>query len=107
MSVPVQSVGQNPAVLQQLVHDSRLSEIEKVSAAAREFEGVFLRQFLKEGLEPMFKGALNENGAANSIYRSYMTDFLASSISQAGGLGFSTALQQQLQHEVQAAGDNA
>ncbi|EDY84766.1 hypothetical protein VDG1235_4399 [Verrucomicrobiia bacterium DG1235] len=72
------------------------SRKEQVDQLAGEFEGVLLRQFLDEALKPMDP----ENGYFGSeispMYEHLIKDSLASSITEAGSLGFSSVLQVQL-----------
>ena len=63
-------------------------DIEKVS---RDFESILLRQFLSESMKPLLDG-----GEAGQVYGYLLTDSLAGSISQAGGLGLCSILQAQL-----------
>jgi len=80
---------------------NRMPSDEQVKYAAQQFEAVFLRQILDDALKPMFKGCLDESGADNDIYRSYVVDGLADSMSTTGCFGFSTLLQTQLQPPAQ------
>lgn len=72
------------------------SKEEQVGQLAGEFEGILLRQFLDEALKPMDP----ENGYFGSgstpMYEHLIKDSLASSITKAGSLGFSSVLQVQL-----------
>lgn len=72
------------------------SRSEQMDQLGSEFEGILLRQFLDEALKPMDP----ENGYFGSgstpMYEQLIKDSLASSITQAGSLGFSSVLQAQL-----------
>ena len=74
-----------------------LQKSEQLGYVGQQFESIFVRQFLSEGLKPMFKGALGEDGAASDIYRFYMVDTLARDISQTGAFGVANMVQLQLQ----------
>ncbi len=69
---------------------------KQLETVTKQFEAIFLRQFLKEALEPMIKGALNEGGSANETYRYFLIDSMAESMTQSEGLGFSSLLHAQL-----------
>ncbi len=92
--------------IRELVHDKNLTETEKLKEMSRQFEGIFLRQFLNEALRPMVKGYLDESGSSNDIYRYFMTEVLADSMSQRGSIGFSNILQTQLQGALSPAETN-
>ncbi len=70
---------------------------DKAAEAARQFEAIFLRQFLEKALEPSIKGAMSDGGNAGSIYRSHMVDVLSDEMSRTGAFGFGSTLQQALQ----------
>lgn len=75
-----------------------LPEDQKVAAAARQFEAVFVRQFLQEALEPVFTGFLPEGqGNGGEMYRYFFADALAQNMSQREVFGFASALQAQVQ----------
>jgi len=75
----------------------RRTQAEQVKYAAQQFESVFLRQILGDAMKPMFKGCLDEDGADNDIYRSFVVDSLADSMSESDCFGFSSLIQVQLQ----------
>jgi Rod binding domain-containing protein len=68
----------------------------QITQASRQFEAIFVRQFLEKSMKPMIEGALNESGAANDIYRSQVIDALANSMSQQEVFGLSQHLREQL-----------
>lgn len=94
----IASSGGNPHFdqLRELLHDSRLSEQQKLAETARQFEGILVRDFLKDALEPLIEGTLDEGGSAHGIYRQFMTDALSDSITRGISFGFSNVLQQQM-----------
>lgn len=75
---------------------SGASKAEQANQLAMEFEGVLLRQFLDEALKPMDP----ENGffgaSGSPMYDQLIKDSLASGMTKAGSLGFSSVLQAQL-----------
>lgn len=81
--------------MQEVAAKKGISDKEKLAAASQQFEGVLVKQFLKDALKPMFKGYLNEDGSSHEIYRYFVVDALANSI--AGSIGFSNSIQAQLQ----------
>ena len=64
---------------------------EDVKKVSQQFESILLRQFLSESMK-----SLLENGPSGQVYGYLLTDSLAGSISQAGGLGLCSVLQAQL-----------
>lgn len=67
---------------------------DQVAAAAGQFEAILLRQFLQESVGKIMGG--KESGAQGGVYGYMLTDVLASKMTEAGGLGLSRVLQQQL-----------
>ncbi len=68
-----------------------LPQAEQVRAAAGQFEAIILRQLLQDSV-----GKIAGEGAAGGVYGYMLTDVLANKLSEAGGLGLSGMLQQQL-----------
>lgn len=68
--------------------DSQAAGVEK---ASHQFESILLRQFLTDSMKPLLEG-----GPTGQVYGYLLTDALANSISDAGGLGLSSVLQSQL-----------
>lgn len=62
--------------------------------ASQQFESILLRQFLNESMKGLLEG-----GPSGQVYGYLLTDSLANSMSQAGGLGLSSILQTQLGKE--------
>lgn len=85
---PIAAVALRPDLPAQDPAGTRAQDMAKVS---RQFEGILLRQFLSDSMKPLLEG-----GPAGQVYGYLLTDSLAASISEAGGLGFSTVLQAQL-----------
>jgi peptidoglycan hydrolase FlgJ len=71
-----------------------------VAKAARQFEAILVRQLLAPSIEPLMNGA-SLGGSAGSgqgggVYGYLLTDTLAGSISQGGGLGLASVITRQL-----------
>lgn len=64
---------------------------EDIKKASQGFEAILLRQFLSESMGPMLQG-----GPSGQVFGYMVTDSLANSISEGGGLGLSHVLQSQL-----------
>ncbi len=74
---------------------------KQVSVAAKQFEAIILRQLLSPAIEPMMNGGALEgkkkmSGGGGGVYGYLVTDVLANSLSQGGGLGLSKMLEKQL-----------
>jgi Rod binding domain-containing protein len=91
----------NPSDWQGLLQMERYTEEQKLQLTSQEFESTLVRQYLKDALKPLFKGAIEESGVSSEIYRGYYTDVLAQSLSRGQGMGISSVLQCQLstQHQ--------
>jgi peptidoglycan hydrolase FlgJ len=64
---------------------------QDLEKASQQFESILVRQFLTESMGPLLKG-----GATGEVFGYLLTDSLANSISQGGGLGVSSVIQAQL-----------
>ena len=93
---PVHLTSMSEQQLKSMAHDEHLSKQQKVSEMGRQFESALLKSFLEDALEPVFEGVLDESSSAHGIYRHFLTDALATSISQSQGFGFTSALQAQV-----------
>ena len=74
---------------------------KQIQAAARQFEAIILRQLLSPAIEPLMSHGLGGNSAGNGsggggVYGYLVTDVLANSLSQGGGLGLARMLEKQL-----------
>ena len=67
---------------------------QQVKAVSSQFESILLRQFLQDSVSKMMGG--EESGAAGNMYGYMLTDVLATKISEGGGMGLSSVIQQQL-----------
>lgn len=68
-----------------------LPEAEQIKAAAGQFEAIILRQLLQESM-----GKLAGDGGPGNVYGFMLTDVLANKLSEGGGLGLGSILEQQL-----------
>jgi flagellar protein FlgJ len=73
---------------------------KQTSVAARQFEAIILRQLLSPAIEPLMSGGLTGGqavkGGGGGVYGYLVTDVMANSLSQCGGLGLSQMLEKQL-----------
>jgi flagellar protein FlgJ len=73
---------------------------KQASAAAKQFEAIILRQLLAPAIDPMMSsealGGKGMGGGGGGVYGYLVTDVLANSLSQGGGLGLSKILEKQL-----------
>ena len=73
----------------------------QIQAAARQFEAIILRQLLTPAIEPLMSHGLGGDSKGNGsggggVYGYLVTDVLANSLSQGGGLGLARILEKQL-----------
>lgn len=68
----------------------------KLKEASKDFEAVFLKQFLGQALKPLLHDTLGSKGAGAGVYQHMITDVIAKELSAGGDFGFSTMLQAQL-----------
>lgn len=81
-----------------------------VEKAAKQFEAILVRQLLSPAIEPMMSGgalgAVKTGGAGGGqgggVYAYLLTDTLAGSVSQGGGLGLASVISRQLSPTVSA-----
>ena len=99
-----QYVGMDISMLMEMAHSRHTSEKQKAAAVSGQFESLFVKQYLKQALKPMFKGIFDENGGASGMYRHMFTDAMAECIAQGGGFGISSMLQMHLNKKVDAEG---
>ena len=74
---------------------------KQIQAAARQFEAIILRQLLTPAIEPLMSHGLGGNSPGSGsggggVYGYLVTDVLANSLSQGGGLGLARMLEKQL-----------
>ncbi len=75
----------------------------EVQKAARQFEAIMVRQLLAPSIQPLMEGgglggagAGAGGGQGGGVYGYLLTDTLATSITQGGGLGLSSVIARQL-----------
>jgi flagellar protein FlgJ len=73
---------------------------DEVKKAAGQFEAIMVRQLLKPAIEPMMNGG--GGGQGGGVYGYLLTDTLASSLTQGGGLGLASVITRQLSPAVSA-----
>jgi flagellar protein FlgJ len=68
-----------------------------IKKAASQFEAIILRQLLAPSIEPIMSGGSGESqDSAAGVYGYMLTDTLATSLAQGGGLGLARMLEKQL-----------
>jgi Rod binding domain-containing protein len=80
----------------ELANNKRLTKEQKISEASKQFEAIMVRQILTEAQKSSIKNEFNDNSTASSIYKDFVTDQLANSISHSGGIGLAKTFEQQL-----------
>ena len=65
---------------------------QDLGKVSHQFESILVRQFLTESMKSLLEG-----GASGEVYGYLLTDSLANSISEAGGLGVSSVIQAQME----------
>jgi Rod binding domain-containing protein len=71
--------------------ESPANRPQELARAAQQFESILLRQFLSESMKSLAQG-----GEGGQVYGYMITDSLANSLADSGGLGLSSVLQAQL-----------
>ena len=67
-----------------------------IKKAAAQFEAIIMRQLLAPSIEPIMAGGLGgAGGTGGSMYGYLLTDTLADSLAQGGGLGLARMLEKQ------------
>ena len=82
--------------LEQLQHNGRLTEQEKVEESARQFEAVLLRQILTEARKTVIKSDEDGESSSTEIYQDMINQHLADAMSQSGSFGLAQSLKGQL-----------
>lgn len=91
--LPILFSPQNTAPIRTQAVDSELSEQE--IAKAKEFEALFLSQFVDEMMKTVDLSAAS-GGKDMHMWRSFMSEAMAKSLVDQGGLGLSTSVQQMM-----------
>ena len=81
---------------EQLANDKQLTKEQKIAEASKQFEAIMVRQILAESQKSQIKTEFTDNSTASGIYKDFVTDQLATSISHAGGIGLAKTFEQQL-----------
>ena len=74
----------------------------ELAKAAQQFEAIMVRQLLSPAIEPMMNGGMGGEksksgaGGGGGVYGYMLTDTLANSIAQGGGLGLANVINRQL-----------
>lgn len=72
------------------------SDDPELIEATRQFEAVFLRQFLGDALKPILHATPGSDGPGAGIYQYMMTDVIANSLTKQEQFGMASLLQMQL-----------
>lgn len=86
--------------LERLASNKHLTDPQKVTELARQFEAVLLRQILGEAHKKVFTSTMNPDSMTGGVYQDMITNQLADQISHAGSFGLARALEAQLQQEL-------
>jgi flagellar protein FlgJ len=84
---------------ERLTPSARKATPAELAKAAQQFEAIMVRQLLAPAIEPMMNGgSLGGEGSqgGGGVYGYMLTDVLANSISQGGGLGLAGVITSQL-----------
>jgi flagellar protein FlgJ len=83
-----------------LAGNKQLTKEQKIAEASKQFEAIMLRQILAEAQKSSIKTEFTDNSTASSIYKDFVTEQLANSMSHSGGIGLAKTFEQQLSHPV-------
>jgi len=92
---PLQFNAADPFRWKEMVLAEDRPEESKLATASVEFEALLLRQFLSEALKPLTENG-DSFGGKNPVYGYFITDTLATSLSESGAFGYSNLIQAQL-----------
>ncbi len=84
----------DPATLQRQLQGG--AQRPAAHAAAEQFEAILLRQLLGEALKPMLGSEAGGKAPGSDVYQYLVTDVVAQSVAQGGGLGIAKMLVPQL-----------
>jgi Rod binding domain-containing protein len=106
MNIGAFQPGLRPAelTLEQVSTSSVISEQEKVAELARQFEGVMVKQMLREARQPMLDAAPEGGTSETRAYDEMVTDKMAEAITRGGGFGVASSLQAQLLRQMPHSG---
>ena len=94
----------DPLLWREMVLADTRSEESKLASAGAEFEALLLRQFLTEALKPLTENG-DTFGGSNPVYGYFITDTLATSLSESGAFGYSNLIQAQLAGQTPASNE--
>ncbi len=70
--------------------------MQKIDQVSKDFESVFLSEMLKTVFSGETIGNFFGGGVAGDVYKSYLSDALAHSLVEAGGIGIATQVRQEI-----------
>lgn len=82
--------------LERYARNPNVTESDKVSEAARQFEAVLVRQILSAARKTVIHSGLEKESATTEIYKDMINSQLAEAITGAGGLGLARSLELQV-----------
>ncbi|MGO8765747.1 MAG: rod-binding protein [Limisphaerales bacterium] len=100
---PVSNQAADNVPLEEIAGDKALTQQQKVSEVARQFESLLLKQILQETQKTVIPSKYADNSTAAGIYHDMVSNQLADSISKSGALGLAHSLERQLTHQLQPA----
>ena len=93
----INSDSMDPNALREVIGGGGKTSSEKIDQAGKQFEAIFIRQFLNDALKPMIKNTTEgEDDAASSTYRYMITDQLSQSLAGQGVFGLGKQISTQL-----------
>lgn len=90
---PLLGVADTATLQRQLSTGSKETDAQ---ATAAQFEAILVRQLLGESLKPMLGGDSGAKTPGSDVYQYLVTDVVAQSVTQGGGLGIAKMLVSQL-----------
>jgi Rod binding domain-containing protein len=82
--------------IERLAGNPHLSEREKIGELSRQFEGLLLRQILRDIRKPVFKSDLMPESLATDIYQEMVSTQLADTMSKSGSFGLARVLETEM-----------
>lgn len=71
-------------------------DADKLAEASKDFEAVFLKQFISQALKPILHDTPGSQVAGAGVYQHMISDIIADNLASNGDFGFSSMLQAQL-----------
>ena len=103
-AAPIQSkISAADIPLEQVAHDSALTQPQKVAEVSRQFEALMLRQILQETQKTVIPSTYADTSTTSGIYHDMVINQLADSISKSGTVGLAKTLEHQLGHQLSPA----